>query len=65
MEACGPVQTAEGAEYYVGVVRATSDTAEMQALIEVLFWLNSCVEQKCFQQSDDMSRFVIRQGAHR
>ena len=46
VEACGPVQTAEGEEYCVGASRATNNTAEMQALIEALFWLNSCVEQK-------------------
>ena len=37
VEACGPVQTAEGEEYCVGAVRATNNTAEMQALIEALF----------------------------
>ena len=55
VEACGPVHTAEGAEHYVGAVRATNNTAEMQALIEALFWLNSCVEHDdfpIFQQSD-------------
>ena len=46
VEACGPVQIAEGGEYHVGAIRATKNTAEMQALIEALFWLNSCVEQK-------------------
>ena len=45
VEACGPVQFAEGREYRVGAIRATNNTAEMQALIEALFWLNSCVEQ--------------------
>ena len=45
VEACGPVQTAEGADHHVGAVRATNNTAEMQALIEALFWLNSCVKQ--------------------
>ena len=69
VEACGPVQTAEGAEYFVGALRATNNTAEMQALIEALFWLNSCVERRCpaiVQQSDGKRRgFVVRQGAHR
>ena len=45
VEACGPVQTAAGGEFYVGAICATNNTAEMQALIEVLFWLNSRVEQ--------------------
>ena len=27
VEACGPVQIAEGGEYYVGAIRATSNTA--------------------------------------
>ena len=40
---CGLVQIAEGQEYFVGAIRATNNTAEMQAL----FWLNTCVEQKC------------------
>ena len=43
VEACGPVQIAEGGEkYYVGAIRARKNTAEMQALIEALFWLNMC-----------------------
>ena len=46
VEACGSVQTAKGGEYYVGAIRATNNTAEMQALIEALFWQNSCVEHK-------------------
>ena len=46
VEACGLVQTDEGGENFVGAIRATNNTAEMQALIEALFWLNSCVEQK-------------------
>ena len=37
VEACGLVQTAEGGEYYVGAIRATNNTAEMQALIGALF----------------------------
>ena len=45
VEACGPVQTAAGAEHYVGAIRTKNNTAEMQALIEALFWLNSCVKQ--------------------
>ena len=60
------MQTAEGAEYHVAAIRATNNTAEMQGSRR--FWLNSCVEQKgpsIFQQSDDNSRFVRRQGAHR
>ena len=59
VEACGPVQTAEGEQYCVGATRATNNTAEMEALIETLFWLNSCVEQKgpsIFQQRDDNSK---------
>ena len=46
VEACGPVQPAEGAEYHVGAARATNNTAEMQALIEALCWLNTCAEHK-------------------
>ena len=40
VEACGPVQIAEEEN----TPCATNDTAEMQALFEALFWLNSCVE---------------------
>ena len=75
VEACGPVQTAEGGEYCVGAIRATNNTAEMQALIEALFWLNSCVEQKGLPSSSKVmitvdslyvkGLFVIRQQAHR
>ena len=46
VDACGPVQTDEGAEYYVRAIRATNNTAEMQALIEAFFWLNSCVDHE-------------------
>ena len=46
VEPCGQVQIAEGGKYYAVAIRATHNTAEMQALIEALFWLNSCVEQK-------------------
>ena len=46
VETCGLVQTAEGREYFVGASRAPNNTAEMQALTEALFWLNSCVEHK-------------------
>ena len=62
VEACGPVQTAEGWEYCVGVIRAASNKAEMQALIEAL-----CRAQgpSTFQQSDENSGFVKSQGVHR
>ena len=48
VEACRPVKTVEGAECCVEAVRAANNTAEMQALIEALFWLNSCVEHDDF-----------------
>ena len=51
LKACGPVQTAERAEYNVGAIRATNNTAEIQALIEALFWLNSCVKQDVLPSS--------------
>ena len=38
------METFEGAEYFVGAFHATNNTAEMQALIEALSWLN-CVKQ--------------------
>ena len=68
MEACGPVQTAEGEEYCVEATRAKNNTAEIQALIEALFWLNSCVEQKglpSFSKVMITVRLALRQGAHR
>ena len=43
---CGPVQMDEGGDFWVGATRATNNTSEMQALIEALYWLNSCVEDK-------------------
>ena len=46
VEACGPVQTIEGGEHAVGATRATNNTAEMQALIETLCWLNTSAEHK-------------------
>ena len=52
VEACGPEHIAGGGEYYVGAICATNDTAEMQALIEALFWLKLC-------------GFVVCHGAHR
>ena len=49
VEACGPMQISANAEFYVGATRATNTTGEMQGLIEVLFWLNICVEQGLIQ----------------
>ena len=47
VEASGPVQSVEGGDYYyVVAIRATNNTAEVQAQVEALIWLNSCVEQK-------------------
>ena len=46
VEACGLVQTIEGGECAEGATPATKNTAEMQALIEALFWLNTCAEHK-------------------
>ena len=51
VEACG----AEGGEYYVGAIRATNNTAEMQALIGALFWLNTCAKHKGLQSSSKVS----------
>ena len=56
VEACGLVQLDEGREYYVGAIRATNNTAEMQALIEALFRLNTCAEHKGLPSS---SKVVI------
>ena len=36
VSACGPVQTNEQGELWVGAMRATNNTAEMQAMIEAL-----------------------------
>ena len=40
IEACGPAQITKGEEFYIGATRATNNTAKMQGVIEVLFWLN-------------------------
>ena len=46
VSACGPVQTNEDGEFWVCATRTTNNTAEMQALIEALNWLNSGIEDK-------------------
>ena len=46
----------EDAEFWVGATRATNNTAEMQALIGALYWLNSGIEDKSV--SDDMKIIV-------
>ena len=63
IEACGPVQIKKGEEFYIGATRATNNTAEMQGVIEALFWLNSCVERGTLQADADVlftvdSRYV-------
>ena len=68
VDACGPVQTDEGAENDVGAHRATNSTAEMQAFIVGLFWLSSWVEHDdltIFRKVMVTSGFVVRQGDHR
>ena len=45
VEACGPVQISKGENFYIGATRVTNNTAEMQGVIEALFWLNTCVER--------------------
>ena len=45
VEACGPVQISKGGEFYIDATRVTNNTAEMQGVIETLFWLNTCVER--------------------
>ena len=42
-EACGPVQINTGDKFKVGATRVTNNTAEMQGVVEALFWLNTCV----------------------
>ena len=37
-------------QFYIGATGATNNTGEMQALIEALLWLTSCVEQKVLQR---------------
>ena len=34
-----------GENFYIGATRVTNNTAEMQGVIEALFWLNTCVER--------------------
>ena len=52
IEACGPVQISKREEFYIGATRATNNTAEMQGVIEVLFWLNSCLERGTVHADD-------------
>ena len=42
----------------MGATRATNNTAEMQALIEALFWLSNCVEQKRLPSSSKVMTTV-------
>ena len=58
VEACGPAQTIEGGECAEGGTRATKNTAEMQALIEALFWLNTCAEHKGLPSSSKVMMTV-------
>ena len=51
VSACGPVETDESREYWVGAKRSTNNTAEMQAMIGALYWLNSCIEGKLYSLS--------------
>ena len=63
VSACGPVQTDESGEYWVGATRPTNNTAEMQAMIEALYWLNSCIEGKFYSlstKSIDYRGFALR-----
>ena len=53
-EACGPVQINTGERFYIGATRVTNNTAEMQGVIEALFWLNTCVEQGALQAANDV-----------
>ena len=64
VSACGPVQTDESGEYWVGATR----TAEMQAMIEALYWLHSCIEGKLYSPSTKeliTVDLVYVKGAHR
>ena len=66
IEACGPVQITKGEGFYIGATRAMNNTAEMQGVIEALFWLNSCVERGTLHAGDDVLITVDlapRQGA--
>ena len=53
VSACGLVQTDESGEQNIGwaATRSTNNTAEMQAMIEALHWLNSCIEGKLYSLS--------------
>ena len=54
IEACGPVQMKKEEVFYIGDMGATSNTAEMQGVIEVLFWMNSCVERCTLELDADV-----------
>ena len=44
--------------HIVGATRVTNNTAEMQGVIEALFWLNTCVEQGALHATNDMPTTV-------
>ena len=46
VEPCGPVQNNTGEDFHIGATRVTNDTAEMQGVVEALFWLNTGVERR-------------------
>ena len=54
IEACGSMQITKGEEFYIGATGATNNTAEMQGIIEALFWLNSCVERGALHADADV-----------
>ena len=54
IEACGPVQINTGENFYIGATRVMNNTAEMQGVIEALFWLNTCVERGALHATNDV-----------
>ena len=54
VEACGPVQINTGENFYIGATRVTYNTAEMEGVVEALFWLRTCVERETVHANSDV-----------
>ena len=69
VSACGLVQTNIDGEFWVGATRSTNNTAEMQALIEALCWLNRGIGDKSITDDKGViggcSGFAVCQGPDR
>ena len=58
VEACGPAQIKTGENFHIGATRVTNNKAEIQGVIEALFWLNTCVERETLHVNNDVLNTV-------